>query len=126
MLYAGCGPFAPFALMLATRFEPSEVRVTLLDVHSWSLECARRLFETFGLADFVRAYVCADAATYTWPRDLPLHVVLTETMQHALQKEPQVAVTLNLAPQLSDGGILVPVSRSMPVRSGARGCGCAS
>lgn len=108
MLYAGCGPFAPFALMLATRFNPAQVRVTLLDVNPRSLECARGLFETFRLADVVREYVCADATTYVWPRDLALHVVLTETMQRALQEEPQVAVSLNLVPQLCEGGILVP------------------
>jgi hypothetical protein len=108
MLYAGCGPFAPFALMLATHLDPAQVRVTLLDANPRSLECARAMFENFGLTDFVRAYVRADATTYAWPRELPLHLVLTETMQRALEKEPQVAVSLNLAPQLSDGGILVP------------------
>ncbi|TMJ05994.1 MAG: hypothetical protein E6G97_01530 [Alphaproteobacteria bacterium] len=108
MLYAGCGPFAPFALMLATRFGPAQVRATLLDVNPSSLGCARALFETFGLTDFVRAYVCADAATYVWPRELPLHVVLVEAMQRALEHEPQVAISLNLAPQLTAGGILVP------------------
>ena len=108
MLYAGCGPFAPFALLLATRFRPEQVRVTLLEVNPRSLEYARGLFETFGLAAIVRAYVCADATTYVWPRELPLHIVLVETMQRALEKEPQAAVSLNLAPQLCDGGILVP------------------
>ena len=56
----------------------------------------------------MRAYVCADATTYVWPPELPLHIVLVETMQRALEKEPQAAVSLNLAPQLCDGGILVP------------------
>jgi hypothetical protein len=108
MLYAGCGPFAPFALMLATRFDPAQVRVTLLDVNPRSLECARGLFESFGSAHIVRAAVQADAATYVWPCERPLHVVLIETMQRALEKEPQAAVVLNLAPQLCEGGILVP------------------
>ena len=49
VLYAGCGPFAPFALALATKFSPEEVRFTLLDVHSRSLETAKHIFEVMGL-----------------------------------------------------------------------------
>lgn len=108
VLYAGCGPFATLAVPLMTQFRPDEVQFTLLDIHARSLTAAQELIEHFGLADFVAGYVQADATVYVHPQEPPLHIVVTETMQRALMKEPQVAVTLNLVPQLCPGGLLVP------------------
>jgi hypothetical protein len=110
ILYAGCGPFAPLAIPLATQFSPGEIQFTLLDVHQRSLDTAQRIFDSLGLSAFVRAYHQGDATTYKHPAGNALHIVVTETMQSALLNEPQVSIVLNLALQLCDGGILIPES----------------
>lgn len=108
ILYAGCGPFAPLAVPLAGRFSPSEVQFTLLDASRRSLDAARHVFQSFGLAAFVRDYIQCDAASYRPDAGRAMHIVLAEAMQAALENEPQVAVTMNLAPQLCPGGIFIP------------------
>jgi hypothetical protein len=108
ILYAGCGPFAPFALMLATRFTADEIQFTLIDIHARSIACAKHIFELMGLGKHVREYFLGDAVSYRKPSGSELHVVIVEAMQKALSKEPQVAITMNLAPQLSGDGFFVP------------------
>ncbi len=108
VLYAGCGPYATLAVPLCTRFSPEEVRFTLLDIHERSLNAARTMIEWLGYGDFVRGYVNCDAASYRHPDRSPIHLVVSEVMQNSLAKEPQFAVTANLAPQMIDGGIFIP------------------
>ena len=108
VLYAGCGPFAPLVLPLAARLGPGAARFTLLDVHGRSVGMARLAVGALGLEPCVRAFVHADATTWQNPGPAPLQVVLVEALGRALEKEPQVRILANLAPQLAPGGLVVP------------------
>lgn len=107
-VYAGCGPLAPLLVLPAPALDGAAVEFTLIDVHSRSLDAARKVVRALGLERMVRDYVQADAAAWRGDPAAPIHAVITETMQRALDKEPQAAITANLAPQMADGGVLIP------------------
>jgi len=108
LLYAGCGPFAPLVLPLTTRFSHEDLGLTLLDAHEYSIDSVRCLGESFGISASFSVLRCCDAMDYTHPDSERLHLVVIETMQKALEHEPQVALTRRLVPQLVLGGILIP------------------
>jgi hypothetical protein len=108
VLYAGCGPFALLCLPLLPLLTGQAVRFTLLDVHARAIESVQAIMAALRLEGTnVDCLVC-DATHYRNPDYRPLHVVVSETMQRALEKEPQVAILMNTAPQLTAGGLMVP------------------
>lgn len=108
VLYAGCGPFALLCMPLLPLLAGQLVHFTLLDVHARAIESVQTIMAALRLeAENVDCLVC-DATQYHAPDHRALHVVVSETMQRALEKEPQVAILMNMAPQLKAGGLMVP------------------
>jgi hypothetical protein len=110
VVYAGTGPFAPFAIPLAFVHGSEEARFTALDIHRESLASLRKIVEALGLEEHFNELVECDATEYRHHGKYPLHVLVTETMHRTLSREPHVMITLNLARQLAEGGIVVPES----------------
>lgn len=117
VLYAGCGPLATLVLPLLSRQDPAEVGFTLVDVHGFSLDVARRLLESLALSDRVEAWIHGDACEV----EGSFHVIVAEVMQRALEREPQVNLTLALAPRLALRGLWVP--QEITVSAVAQGAG---
>jgi hypothetical protein len=110
LLYAGCGPGAPLIIPLLGLFDPSELSITLLDINKSSIDSVNSLIKSLDISSYFEAVILDDAISYQHPKSQSLHIVLSETMDKALTKEPQVRITQNLASQLSDGGIFLPES----------------
>ena len=108
LLYAGTGPYATLALPLTVLFSPEELQMTLLEIYPESFQALQTTIDAFGIRPFVRNAEMVDATTYC-PAE-PVHVLVTETMNQGLGKEPQVAITQHLASFLVPAGILVPAS----------------
>lgn len=108
VLYAGCGPYATLLLPVMPLFSADEIEVIMLDIHEYSTTSVQHLVAALGLTTYVSNIIRGDAIRYRHPADEPLHLVVTETMYYALAREPQAAITANLAPQLLKNGILIP------------------
>jgi hypothetical protein len=106
VLYAGCGPFAPLCLPLTTQLPAGAVRFMLLEVQPDAAASARRLCAALGAEAWVERIETTDALHWRAPR--APHVIVVEAMQKALAREPQVALTAHLAPQLAEGGFFLP------------------
>jgi hypothetical protein len=108
VVYAGTGPLAPLVIPLLPRFAEAPVAFTFVDVHEEAVRASRIVAEHFGVAGAVWAFVTADATRYL--HSSPIHLLIIETMQQALTREPQVAIVRHLARQLAPGGLMVPES----------------
>ena len=108
ILYAGTGPFATLILPLLTRFDSTEIQLTLLEVNPKTVSCLKNTFKQLDLLDYVERIICADASNYQIEANLKVDLLISETMQHSLLKEQQVPIMLNLIRQLGEEVIIIP------------------
>jgi len=106
VLYAGCGPFATLLLPILSKLELSNFEFHLIDIHPESLKSVRTLLDHFELNHANITLHLADACEFE--SEQSFDVIIAETMQKALEQEPQVNVTKNLAKYLSPTGIFIP------------------
>jgi hypothetical protein len=107
VLYAGCGPYATLAIPLMTIFSSQEAVFTLLDIHPESIESAKCVVDTLGLADYLAHCETIDAMSYLVDPEQTPDIILIETMQACLASEPQVALTRHFLSQ-APNAILIP------------------
>jgi hypothetical protein len=108
ILYAGTGPFAALAIPMTAIFSSEEISFTLLEINPASIAHLEKCICAFQAENYINEIVQCDATAYQTDKSNPIHIVLTETMLNALQKEPQVSITMNLVPQMLPEGILIP------------------
>jgi hypothetical protein len=108
ILYTGTGPFATLMLPLIARYSEAQVQFTLLEVNDTSFNCLQKLINTLHLEKYIRRIEKADATTWNLTTNEPVDIFICETMQQGLGKEPQVALCMNIVPQLQSQTIIIP------------------
>lgn len=108
ILYAGSGPFASLVTPLTTLFAPDEICFDMLDINPVSLNAVKRLYNKLDLLPYINRFIEADATAYQIDKNEAVHLVISETMNRALEKEPLVYIMQNLIPQLHGDSIFIP------------------
>ncbi|MFZ1562185.1 MAG: hypothetical protein WAT37_19760 [Saprospiraceae bacterium] len=110
ILYAGSGPFATLALPVMCFFSSDEISFTLIEIQETSVQCLQTILEYYDFQEHVYALIQTDATSYQLEKSKKIHIVISETMQHSLEKEPQVEISMNLARQIEKDTIWIPQS----------------
>ena len=108
ILYAGTGPFATLALPLTTLFRENQIQIRALEINPISCQYLRRLIVSLHVEGYFESIEQVDASTYSIPKAETIDILLSETMQRGLEKEPQVAIMCNLVPQLRHEILMIP------------------
>lgn len=108
ILYAGTGPYASLILPLTTVFSTHQIQITLLDIHQSSLDAVSKLITAFNLQAYFNGFIKADATLFVPSKGKLYDIIISETMDKALRKEPQVAIFHHLQQFLKPDGALIP------------------
>jgi predicted RNA methylase len=87
----------------------------LLEVNPTSIVSLKNIIKSFNANDYVKDIFLTDASTFKVPSPNSVDIVLIECMQHALAREPQVAITYNLVSQINKNVILIPEEISLHI-----------
>ena len=113
LLYAGTGPYATLIIPLTTLFKPSELQLVLLEVNPISLQSLKKTIKNLNTTDYIKGIYECDATSFSITEPEEIDILLIECLQHALVREPQVAITHNLLTQLNENVILIPEEISL-------------
>jgi len=106
LLYVGTGPFATLILPALCYFDSSVFNVTLLEVNETSIVQLKRVIDKLELDSRVKGYINCNAV------DLKVtgayDIVISETMQSALEREQQTSIFWNLYDQLPESTLFIP------------------
>jgi len=95
-------------LPLTSEISSKQVQFTLLEINSESILILKKVLKKLQLEDYVAAIENCDALNYTIKSPDQFDIMVTETMQAGLRKEPQVAISHKLMGQLGDEAVMIP------------------
>ena len=106
ILYAGTGPFLTIILPSIFLFTSDQISITTLEINEASYNYSKRLISNFNKEDYFEAILHQDALTFE--TEQKFDIIISETMDKALTREPQIAIFSHLVKFLKSDGNLIP------------------
>ena len=113
ILYAGTGPYATLALPIMAELSEKDVQFTFLEINQASFNNCLKVIKALQFEGYVKASFNTDATKFKIDPKDQIDILLSETMQRALEKEQQVPLVMNLARQVNNDFILIPQEISL-------------
>lgn len=108
ILYAGTGPFASLILPIIYKYSKLKIKYTFIETNPLSFKILKNIIKKLDLNEYDIKLVNEDATKYLIDKDNTPDIIISETMQNALEKEQQVSIFYNLMNQTKSDTIFIP------------------
>lgn len=108
ILYAGCGPYGTLLTPFTSIYSSDQIRLTFLEIEEESYLKVKQLYSEWQIENYLESIHLCDATDPELSLDGPFDIIISETMQMALNNECQVPITRNMVRFLGDGGSFIP------------------
>jgi hypothetical protein len=95
-------------LPLLSVLSDSRISVSLLDIHAENIDALQKVISLLGISSNIKQIVHIDATTWKPAHDENFDLIISETMNTLLNREPQVTIFSHLQQFLTEGGVLIP------------------
>lgn len=119
ILYAGTGPFASLILPFILKYAYLNITYTLLEVNPLSFEVLKSTIKKLGFETNNINFINQDATKYQFPKNFSPDIIVSETMQRALDSEQQVSVFYNLMNQSNSDTVFIPEKITLAIGTGS-------
>ena len=106
ILYAGTGPFCTIILPILYLSKVNQISITTLEINTDSYSFSKKVISSLGKEGYFDSMQLINALDFH--SDEPFDIIISETMDKALSREPQLAIFSHLSKFISETGTLIP------------------
>ncbi|REE01719.1 SAM-dependent methyltransferase [Marinoscillum furvescens] len=108
ILYAGCGPYGTLLTPFSSIYSADQIQFTFLEIEEESVNSVKSLYTELSISEYLESTHLCDATDPELSLAGSFDIIISETMQMALNNECQVPITRNMVRFLTKEGTFIP------------------